>query len=231
MCVTVDQSFGKLDTFGQMSPPFVPNGFDIKDSLLDALGKNGMYQQQFKTQQQDRLPFNLVQQPPHGKEMGGNGAVDHMSKFFSDFYKNGGSQPPNGLNGVSHQQNSYLSLADKQALLLLHQQRQIEEQLMNLNLKHLQHQQQGYNGLHVNGAGPYLNGDLLGGQPQQQSFVYGNGPVAGSKTVRQPPEDELDFDPILETQKALAELIENEQNVKMQGEILFTSDAFPLREI
>lgn len=248
---TVDQSFNKLDTFSSATSNYIPhmNGFDIKDSLLEVITKNGN-NSQFPTNHQlssfkahtslleDRLnPYGIItHHQNHLKEInGGNGlnglnGMDHMSKFISDFYKNGqkdllfnGSalpgqnglthQPPNGLsNGLTHQNIGYMSPTDKQALFLL-QQRQIEEQLMNLNLK----QSSGSN------TGQYLNGDIMNGAQQNQSFVSGlhlfqNGPLLGGtqKNLRHQ-EDELDFDPFQETQKGLAELIENEQNIKLHG--------------
>lgn len=57
------------------------------------------------------------------------------------------------------------------------------------------------------GVGGYLTGVMY---PQQQ-------PTSQQKPNRVHAEDELDFDPFQETQKALAELIENEQNHKLRN--------------
>lgn len=66
-----------------------------------------------------------------------NGLDQNMSKFFMDFHKNNKdvTQPqyPNGFNGVH--QNYYSGVQGAADRILLLQQKQLEEQLLNLSLK------------------------------------------------------------------------------------------------
>lgn len=128
-----------------------------------------------------------------------NGLDHQMSKFFTDFCKQ------NVLTSVDHQN-----------YFMMHHKQQLEEQLLNLNLK------SGYNQHGVNSS-QFLNGDILNTQNGSGYGQFSNQMYPGSASVpvnaknRMHAEDELDFDPFQETQKALAELIENEQNHKMHG--------------
>lgn len=152
--------------------------------------------------------------------------------------QNGLTQPmnglTNGLNGLSHHHQpqpsqqtaalgnpssgSYLSLADKQSLLLLHQTRQLEDQLFNLNFKCMQQQQQqqGF-GSSLGGVQSFMgNSDLLTNntdrtQQQQSYHQFGGLGHLGLGNKSRHSEADLDFDPFQETQKALAELMETEQ--------------------
>lgn len=142
--------------------------------------------------------------------------VDHMSKFFNDFYKNGQKDLVNGLshttNGLNHVNATGGTALEKQLLLL--QQKQIQEQLMMLHLKPQQQQQQ-----YLSGNGHYMNGEVLPQNGQRYNypgqFSRSNSLPIGKQNCRPSAEDELDFDPFQETQKALAELIENEQTIKL----------------
>ncbi|XP_022907066.1 serine/threonine-protein kinase pakD [Onthophagus taurus] len=144
------------------------------------------------------------------------------SKFFNDFVKTTSKEHLNGFyqnqnhNGVI---NGYgnSSLIDSHVRLVQQQQQQhqqrhrhLEDQLLLLNLK------QGPQFMQQHGAGGnhYLNGE--------QRFSYQN-QFGSNRTAVAPPsvnkqqrsEDDLDFDPFQETQKGLAELIENDQSLKL----------------
>nr|CAH7745106.1 unnamed protein product [Callosobruchus chinensis] len=155
-------------------------------------------------------------QPPNGL----NGLDQSMSKFFTDFHKNNkeaAQQFTNGFTGLH--QNYYAGLQTNAERMMLMQQKQLEEQLLNLTLK------QGYGG----STNPLCqNGLNLQPQQQQQHYMNGeNGGFAnlhsqlyGRTTIRpntvKSSEDDLGFDPIQETQKAFAELMATEQSHKTQ---------------
>lgn len=83
----------------------------------------------------------------------------------------------------------------------------IQEQLLGLSLK------SGYANCSLNTRqAPYMNGDSL-----YNGLGALNGGYQPENNVGKHGEDELDFDPFQETQKALAELIENEQNHKLHS--------------
>lgn len=222
------------------------NGYDFKkDSLLGKLNKTGdQYGHQPQANQSqaqhqgvrntldDRLNgFRLMAAQNKDLNGGGissvNGGVDHMSKFFNDFYKNGQkdllvnglthtSNGLNHLNGTTNTTTSGNPLIDKHLMML--QQKQIEEQLMMLQFKPQQQQQ------YLSGTGHYMNGDVLSQNGQRYNypsqFSRSNSLPMTKQNMRPNAEDELDFDPFQETQKALAELIETEQTLKlhMSGE-------------
>lgn len=208
-----------IDMFGNLEN--YQNGFDtankLQENILEALSTN------------KHSHFNHTANPLFLKTDRINGLTNHvnglngldqqMSKFFSDFYKNGQKDVYNGLsngfnsqhqiNGLSQANNSYLhNLTDRQNMLLM-QQRQIEEQLMNLNLN----RQLIHNSMHGSGN-QFMNGDINGQSFGSPSSLH-NSLYQNSVKNHSRPEDELDFDPFHETQKALAELIENEQSHKV----------------
>jgi hypothetical protein len=113
----------------------------------------------------------------------------------------------NSLNGFSHINNYFMN--DR---VLLLQQKKIEEHLMNLSLK--QHQNNYGQITHNNGQ--YMNGDVgqNGGYGYQGSSMFQSQQPQMAKSRTPHSEDDLGFDPFQETQKALAELIANEQNYK-----------------
>lgn len=127
-----------------------------------------------------------------------NGFDQHMSKFFTDFCK-------------QNVQNGFLNNTEHQSYRMLHHKQQMEEQLMNLNLKSSYNPPNG-----VINSSQFLNGDIV-----QNTFdnnqLYQGSSSSSSIQNRTLAEDELDFDPFQETQKGLAELIENEQNHKMHS--------------
>lgn len=134
------------------------------------------------------VPYKQQEERIHTQYFGGNG-VSNGIKFFADFYK----------NGYNSEQHNYLVMQNK---------RQIEDQLLNMKYGNhvsshllLQQQQQQQNGVN---SSQFLNFDGL-------YQTKGSG-TSGNRTHA---EDELDFDPFQETQKGLAELLENEQNHKM----------------
>ncbi|KAB0791482.1 hypothetical protein PPYR_03282 [Photinus pyralis] len=206
-----------IDMFGNMDG--YQNGFDattnkLQENILEALSNKHSHFNHTTS------PLFLKTDRINGLNHvnGVNGLDQQMSKFFSDFYKNGQKDLyTNGftthpMNGLSQQQsNSYLhNLTDRQNMLLM-QQRQIEEQLMSLNLN----RQLIHNSMH-GGGGQFMNGDINGqsfGSPSSSLHNPHYQNSVGKNHSR--PEDELDFDPFHETQKALAELIENEQNHKV----------------
>ncbi|KAK9886531.1 hypothetical protein WA026_016805 [Henosepilachna vigintioctopunctata] len=172
-----------------------------------------------------------VNKEPINSGMNGiNGLDQNMSKFFMDFHKNHTQlsmlngihsllTPPQSQNGFYPQQS-----AVQERLLLLQQQKQLEEQLMNLNLKH-QQQQQSYqfqNGLlnrDLNSThSPFAVRQMYMPNPNQcqatglQQSALSSAVQGNQGKMRQLAEDELDFDPFQETQKALAELIATEKN-------------------
>ena len=158
---------------------------------------------------------------------------DHVS--FSDFCKNNSGQkdlvngygPTTnglthhfGLNGLTQSANTSLihSLTDKRAFLY-QQQKQVEEQLMMLSLKpHNQQQFLQHNGQFLNGD---VHGQALG--PLQSQLYQSSSMAVGKHNIRNTPEAELDFDPFQETQKALAEMMSDEPNVKnhAKGKCIF----------
>ncbi|KYB26978.1 uncharacterized protein Cnot4 isoform X1 [Tribolium castaneum] len=142
-----------------------------------------------------------------GKE---SGLDQHMSKFFMDFHTKNGQKESNGFtmnhNMNGFQVNNYFINQDR---LFLLQQKKIEEHLVNLSLKQ---QNQSYGG--------FMNGDVVaqngyGGGFQGQMYQNPQ-PVQKSRTHA---EDDLGFDPFQETQKALAELIANEQSYKAHSNV------------
>ncbi|KAJ8953681.1 hypothetical protein NQ314_007289 [Rhamnusium bicolor] len=160
--------------------------------------------------------FGFKQDPQpsaHSIGNGVNGLDQNMSKFFMDFHKNNKdvTQPqfPNGFNGI-HQNNYYSGAQSNAERIMLLQQKQLEEQLLNLSLK------QGYGGgsssVYQNGISPqhFVNGEN-GGFGNLHGQLYGNSNVKhNSRAV----EDDLGFDPFQETQKAFAELMASEQSHK-----------------
>lgn len=180
---------GTLETFG--------NGFaateNYQQNILDALS-NKNFLPTFKQQQNSPTEDRLHQHQyfsflnHNHKEVNGLNGVSNGLKFFSDFYKNGTT------NGYAEHQN----------YLMMHQRRQqIEEQLLSLNMHVKQGGSYGAPHLLQNGvnSSQFFNFDLYQTKPNNRTHA----------------EDELDFDPFQETQKGLAELIENEQNHKMHS--------------
>lgn len=153
-------------------------------------------------QQQQNSPEERLQQQQQQQQTPLYFGVGVSNGFkFSDFYKNGYSE-----------QNNYLMMQQKR--------QQLEEYF---HVKHgafgaaasttttpsssshllLQQQQQQQNGV-VNNSSQFLNFDVM----------Y---QTKGTNNGRMHAEDELDFDPFQETQKGLAELLENEQNIKLHS--------------
>lgn len=196
------EMFGS-DFGGNEHNGYPQNGYDIKwlqENVLDVLSsgnKHTITPNHQNGYQEERVNFP--------KEV--NGLDQQMSKFFTDFYKQ------NVLPSVEHQN------------YLVHHRQQIEEQLLNMNLKSTYNPHNLLpNGL--NGS-QFLNGDILNTQNGSQYGQFRNHtsyqdvsstPSLNQAKNRTVAEDELDFDPFQETQKALAELIENEQNHKMHSE-------------
>lgn len=234
---TFGNGFNNLDMFGNLET--YQNGYDtnnkLQENILEVLSNKHSHFGNHSSplfSKSERINGLNGQLSVNNHGINGinglnnlNGLDQQMSKFFTDFYKNGQKDLFNGvsngfnahsINGLS-QPNSYLhNLADRQNFLLM-QQRQIEEQLMSLNLKQQSYNQQLlHNGMH---STPYMNGDVLTQNGQNfgplHNSIYQNSVSIGKHASR--PEDELDFDPFHETQKALAELIENEQNHKMDS--------------
>lgn len=185
----------------------------------------------YKNGQKEIFGMNGITQnglpPPQHNTLNHNNLPTPMSNILSQTNL---TQPNLIQNSISQSNLSQLAMhqqqqpnnihsLDKQTYLLLQQQRQIEEQLMNLGLK----QQNSYgqqppilpNGLSHNNQ--YMNGDVLN-SPNfgLHNQLYHNSQL-NNKNTRNHAEDELDFDPFQETQKALAELIENEQNHKIHS--------------
>ncbi|VEN56910.1 unnamed protein product, partial [Callosobruchus maculatus] len=80
------------------------------------------------------------QPPPHQPHNGLNGLDQSMSKFFTDFHKNNkeaAQQFTNGFTGLH--QNYYAGLQTNAERMMLMQQKQLEEQLLNLTLKQDKH--------------------------------------------------------------------------------------------
>jgi hypothetical protein len=194
----------------------------LQDDLRDVVlaNKNNGYTP-IKTQQQQQTPDNYF-----GKE---SGLDQHMSKFFLDFHQKNGQKDNssstssynampvnhgtvNSLNGFSHINNYFMN--DR---VLLLQQKKIEEHLMNLSLK--QHQNNYGQITHNNGQ--YMNGDVgqNGGYGYQGSSMFQSQQPQMAKSRTPHSEDDLGFDPFQETQKALAELIANEQNYKTHNNV------------
>ncbi|XP_049824961.1 uncharacterized protein LOC109604174 isoform X2 [Aethina tumida] len=223
--------------------PLMHNGFgkDIglyNDAILDMLNKttvpNGF-----------GVPPTSQSNAPHSPQAavhnGHNGLDNPMSKFFMDFHNNKQQQQQNGLtnhhhhNSHHHQPHSYLNQTER---LIYLQQKQLEEQLFNMNFGNklfgggsggsmsVFPQQNGLTGL----GNHYMNG---GDHSPSQFPLYGGGGGGGgtstptklgststsstSTSNSGSREDELDFDPIQETQKAFAEMMANEQQQKQNG--------------
>ncbi|KAF7286674.1 hypothetical protein GWI33_004699 [Rhynchophorus ferrugineus] len=140
-----------------------------------------------------------------------NGLGHNMSKFFSDYHKYSSKEPPssspypNNLNGVHNPYHNMLP------------QKQLEEQLMNLGIS-----QNSYLGaqttVYQNGLSTptYSNGDssLLNSGLSSLQHLYHKQLMSPPSQNSRNSEAELDFDPFQETQKALAEMMANEQNHK-----------------
>ncbi|KAF5290119.1 hypothetical protein FQA39_LY14900 [Lamprigera yunnana] len=237
---TFGNGFNNLDMFGNLES--YQNGFDtpnkLQENILEALSNKHSHFGNHNSplfSKNERLnglngQLGINNQAINGVN-GLNGLDQQMSKFFTDFYKNGQKDLFNGIsNGFNthsinnfSQPNSYLhNLADRQNFLLM-QQRQIEEQLMSLNLKQQSYSQQLlHNGMHSN---QFINGDILTQNGQNYGPLHNSlyqGSVNIGKNVNRS-EDELDFDPFDETQKALAELMETEQSHKANGAGSFKS--------
>ena len=175
----------------------------LQDNIRDALAKNNGYTMKPQPQTQDSY---------FGKE---SGLDQHMSKFFMDFHQKNGQKENSynmgvnhsmnsGMNGFSHL-NNYFMNPDR---LLLLQQKKLEEHLMSLSMK----QHQSYGPMSTHSSGQYRNGDVgQNGYGDQWSFQSQQTQMSKSRTHS---EDDLGFDPFQETQKALAELIANEQSYK-----------------
>ncbi|XP_023019993.2 CCR4-NOT transcription complex subunit 4 isoform X1 [Leptinotarsa decemlineata] len=216
---TSGKGFGQLDHdpayckrmesyngFYDMSPKLENNLMDILSNKIP----NG-----FSDFKQDHSQTNSG--PSHNamKDLDQN-----MSKFFTDFHKNnkelgtlGGQQQqfPNGFNGV--QPSYYSGVQNNADRLLLLQQKQLEEQLMNLSLKH--GYASGPGSTYQNGVNPqpFMNGENRGFN-EYHGHMYEN---SNLKQNTRTAEDDLGFDPFQETQKALAEMIASEQNHKTQS--------------
>ncbi|CAG9861293.1 unnamed protein product [Phyllotreta striolata] len=154
---------------------------------------------------------------PNHTHNGLNGLDQNMSKYFMEFHKNnkdGGStgQHPQyyGYNGV--QQGYYSGMQNNSERMMLLQQKQLEEQFLNLSLK------QGFGSLYPKGADAnfYMNGEN-GGFGGVQGPQYNNS--SNVKQCSKSPEDDLGFDPFQETQKAFADLMASEQNLKSHNNI------------
>lgn len=140
-----------------------------------------------------------------------NGLDHNMSKFFSDFHKYNSKEPPspspfqNGINGIH---NPYHILPQKQ----------LEEQLMNLGIK--QNSFIGPQTTNYQNGVPtpsYSNGDsavLNAGVNPLHNLYQKQQLISQQSQNSRNSEAELDFDPFQETQKALAEMMANEQNHK-----------------
>ncbi|KAL3270815.1 hypothetical protein HHI36_021336 [Cryptolaemus montrouzieri] len=213
---------GKLLESGFESPRRYFESGKLQENILDALSTNKsngyVGGQHFG---------GLVNKEPLNRGSNGiNGLDQNMSKFFMDFHKS--QTQLNMLNGINsllspptqpHQQQNGFYQPMQERLLLLQQQKQLEEQLLNLNLKQQQQNYQFQNG-YINGAntGPFGARHLyMPGQSQGQGagipqITPTSAVLGGQSDVRQSAEDELDFDPFQETQKGLAELIATEKN-------------------
>ncbi|CAH1997107.1 unnamed protein product [Acanthoscelides obtectus] len=146
-----------------------------------------------------------------------NGLDQTMNKFFTDFQKNNkdaAQQFTNGFTGLH--QNYYAGLQTNAERVMFMQQKQLEEQLLNLTIK------QGYggstnpvcqNGINLQQPQHYLGGEN-GRFANMHSQLYGRTTVRPMATKSS--EDDLGFDPIQETQKAFAELMASEQTHKTQ---------------
>lgn len=192
---------GTLETFGNgfttdRAPFSKTDAFDRRvenyqpENLLELLsGKtNGPSVPPFKQQTpDDRLQYFGL------KDVNGVNGISNGLKFFSEFCKNGANKDFFGSNG-------YVQNLEHQNYLVMQQRRQqLEEQLVSLNMKH----------------GSYGTSHLMQNGVNSSQFL--NGGFGYQKQQTQHAEDELDFDPFQETQKGLAELLENEQNHKLRG--------------
>ncbi|KAJ8917269.1 hypothetical protein NQ315_002286 [Exocentrus adspersus] len=190
-----DEAKGDADAF--------QNGFNMLSGHDNGFSKdaelyNGLYEMSkvhdniMETLSSKANGFGFKQEPQ-------NGLDQNMSKFFMDFHKSKEVAMPQYPNGFHHQ-NYYPEGADR---ILLLQQKQLEEQLLNLSLK------QGFGAGYQNGLSPhqrFLNGDNgVFGQ-----LYNGTNVKQSSRNV----EDELGFDPFQESQKAFADLMASEQNHK-----------------
>lgn len=180
-----------------------------KNGQKDYFELNGM-----SSQQQNGLVTNALHQNQHLQ------LNINQSNLMQHNLSQSGNILQNPINQLNNHQN--VNQFDKQAFMVLRQM-QLEQQLLNLNLNKpnygQQHQQQQHmipNGLSTH-SGQFINGDLINSQNYgQRNQIYHNNSLNG-KSTRNHAEDELDFDPFQETQKALAELIENEQNHKLHN--------------
>ncbi|KAJ8980410.1 hypothetical protein NQ317_009405 [Molorchus minor] len=216
---TFRNGFGPLgrhnDGFGKGAENYSDGFYDmskIQENIMDALSNktpNGFFR---PDQQQQQQPPSTATH--NGIANGLNGLDQNMSKFFMDFHKNskeaaGGQQPqyPNGFNGLQ-QGGFYSGVQNNADRILLLQQKQLEEQLLSLSMKH------GFGGgsgtAYQNGltSPHFMNGDN-GSFANLHGQLYGS-PKQNSRIV----EDDLGFDPIHETQKAFAEMMASEQNHK-----------------
>ncbi|CAH1111950.1 unnamed protein product [Psylliodes chrysocephalus] len=206
------------------------NGFyempsKAQENIIDMLSGKAppVYHPQYKQQTHPQAtPI------PNHTHNGLNGLDQNMSKFFMEFHKNNKEmsttgQPPqqqqqqfNGYNGV--QQGYFSGLQNSTDRIMLLQQKQLEEQLLNLSLK------QGFGGssnsLYQNGVNVnlYMNGEN-GGFGNLQGPQYNNSSSNNVKQTSRSSEDDLGFDPFQETQKAFADLMVSEQNQKSHSSI------------
>uniref|UniRef100_V5GR05 CCR4-NOT transcription complex subunit 4 n=1 Tax=Anoplophora glabripennis TaxID=217634 RepID=V5GR05_ANOGL len=207
---------GPLDTFrnGFSSLGGHDNGFSKDPELYNGLYEmSKMHENIMDALSNKSSSFGYKQepQPPVPSISNGLNALDqNMSKFFMDFHKNNKevTQPQysNGFNGIH--QNYYPGVQGAADRIMLLQQKQLEEQLLNLSLK------QGFGGGsgYQNGMTPqrFLNGDNGGFGNIHEQLYNSSNVKQSSRNV----EDELGFDPFQETQKAFAELMASEQNHK-----------------
>ncbi|XP_050314509.1 uncharacterized protein DDB_G0283357 isoform X2 [Anthonomus grandis grandis] len=193
---THETAFGKgIDNF---------SGFyeisKIQENLMDALASKT---NTFNIRPQENPPTHIS-----------NGLDHNMSKFFSDFHKFNNKEPPspssfqNGLNGFH---NAYHHIV---------QQKQLEEQLMNLSLK--QNNFGAQTSIYQNNiqTPTYTNGDtsLLNGGIGSVHCLYSKPQGVSPQTQNtRNSEAELDFDPFQETQKAFAEIMANEPSHKQHN--------------
>lgn len=136
----------------------MPSKFNVLDMLLSSTKPNGFSVPPPYKSPQDTSPQPPQQPPTLNGFHNMNGLDQNMSKFFSDFHnktKEVQQQhqqfPPNGFppNGLHHQhQGGFFSGTGLQAnteKIVLLQQKQIEDQLMNLSMQ----SKQGELGRHV----------------------------------------------------------------------------------
>ncbi|CAG9830661.1 unnamed protein product [Diabrotica balteata] len=159
------------------------------------------------------------QAPPSHTHNGMNGLDQNMSKFFMEFHKNNkdistGQQQQQYNNGFNGVHPGFFSGVPNNSMLL--QQKQLEEQLLQLSLK------QGYgssNSVYQNGINTpiYNTNGENGGFGNLHGSLYNSS--SNVKQNARTSEDDLGFDPFQETQKAFAELMATEQNQKSHNSI------------